>query len=88
MTLHKKDAKTNPTGGDKVPRDWVETAAYFHWEKRGRPHGDPWADWMDAEREIRDWLEATGALKPSPPPSTPSAPPAAKKVAPKKYKFS
>ena len=28
------------------PEDARRVAAYFHWEKRGRPHGDEWTDWF------------------------------------------
>jgi hypothetical protein len=80
MAIPKKVEKIGPSNGARVPQDWVETAAYFHWEKRGRPHGDAWSDWLEAEEEIREWLEATGALKHV-------EPPAARKAAPKKTKF-
>jgi hypothetical protein len=88
MANEKKVEKITPSGKNRVPTDWVETAAYFHWEKRGRPHGDAWADWLEAEHEIREWLEATGALKPSSPTPAPAPTPPAKKIAPKKFKLS
>jgi len=65
-------AKKDDSPGKKdapIPKDWVETAAYFHWEKRGKPHGEPWVDWMEAEKEIVAWLEASGALPPAKKPS-------------------
>ena len=67
-----KVEKVEPSNGAGVPQEWVETAAYFHWEKRGKPLHDPWGD----------WLEATGAL----PPASGPAPVPAKKAAPKKAK--
>jgi hypothetical protein len=48
--------------GSRPPQDWIETAAYFRWENRGRPHGDEWADWIEAEREVVEWMEASGIL--------------------------
>ncbi|GEM_PF-1870921 len=77
-----KVEKVEPSNGAGVPQEWVETAAYFHWEKRGKPLHDPWGDWLEAEKEVRDWLEATGAL----PPASGPAPVPVKKAAPKKAK--
>lgn len=31
----------------------VQKRAYELYEKRGRAHGDDWADWNEAERQIK-----------------------------------
>jgi hypothetical protein len=47
-----------------VPVEFVQKAAYFHWEKRGKPNGDEWYDWLEAEKEIKEWMTASGLLPP------------------------
>ena len=32
----------------------LEKAAYFHWQARGCPVGDPMTDWLEAEKELND----------------------------------
>jgi hypothetical protein len=49
-----KISKTNPS---HIPLELVQSAAYFRWEKRGRPHGDPLTDWLHAEREVAERLK-------------------------------
>jgi len=60
----KKD--TPPTDGkpdsEALPTETVQMAAYYHWEKRGKPIGDEWYDWLEAEKEIKDWMRASGML--------------------------
>jgi hypothetical protein len=34
-------------------RGEVEKAAYYRWLNRGRPTGDDWTDWLQAERELK-----------------------------------
>jgi hypothetical protein len=48
-----------------LPTEFVEKAAYYHWEKRGKPAGDEWYDWLEAEKEIKEWMSASGLLPPS-----------------------
>jgi hypothetical protein len=48
-----------------LPTEFVEKAAYYHWEKRGKPTGDEWYDWLEAEKEIKEWMSASGLLPPS-----------------------
>jgi len=40
--------------------DVVQTLAYQHWEKRGRPLGSPEIDWFAAEKTVRSQLLASG----------------------------
>jgi hypothetical protein len=80
MTNDKKVEKTSASGHTHIPKDWIETAAYFHWIKQGRPHGEHFSHWLEAENEVREWLEASGALKSKTPPQT------AKKNTPHKSK--
>jgi|GEM_PF-2719135 hypothetical protein len=40
----------------RIPREWLEKAAYYHWVKRGRPHGSSWTDWLEAEKELKGRL--------------------------------
>jgi hypothetical protein len=47
-----------------IPTEFIEKAAYFNWERRGRPHGDSWYDWLEAEKEIKEWMRASGILPP------------------------
>jgi|BarGraIncu00222A_1022003.scaffolds.fasta_scaffold378997_1 hypothetical protein len=62
--------KENPTSTNvktesaPVPTEFVEKAAYYHWEKRGKPAGDEWYDWLEAEKEIKEWMSASGLLPP------------------------
>jgi len=35
-------------------RERVEKLARELWEKRGRPEGDPEADWVEAEKQVRE----------------------------------
>lgn len=59
-----------PTHDPRIPHDWIEKAAYYRWEKKGRPHGNHWADWLEAEQELH------GKAKPAQPPEASSeAPP-------------
>jgi hypothetical protein len=30
----------------------IAETAYYLWEKRGRPHGSDWADWIEAEKIV------------------------------------
>lgn len=30
----------------------VAELAYRYWKERGSPHGDDWADWLDAEEDL------------------------------------
>jgi hypothetical protein len=32
--------------------DEIEKLAYQFWEKRGRPDGSPWFDWLQAEQQL------------------------------------
>jgi hypothetical protein len=36
----------------EIPRDSLEVAAYYHWQSRGCPAGDPLADWLEAEKQL------------------------------------
>ena len=49
---------------EAVPVEFVEKAAYYHWERRGKPTGDAWYDWLEAEKEIKEWMVASGILPP------------------------
>ena len=40
----------------------IQGAAFLRWEHRGRGHGDDWADWFAAEKEVRDAERALLAL--------------------------
>jgi hypothetical protein len=71
MAKEKKDTPSEheePRAG--IPNDFIEKAAYYHWEQRGRPQGDEWYDWLEAEKEIKEWMVASGIL----PPKTKKAP--------------
>lgn len=41
-------------------RERVERLARELWEQRGRPEGDPDADWIEAERQVREQDRAIG----------------------------
>lgn len=63
----KKDTpipKVEPQQPAAVPPEFIEKAAYYHWEKRGKPSGDEWYDWLEAEKEIKEWMSASGLLPP------------------------
>lgn len=30
----------------------IAELAYRYWKERGSPHGDDWADWLDAEEDL------------------------------------
>lgn len=63
----KKDTptpKTEPQESVVIPDEFVQKAAYYHWERRGKPHGDEWYDWLEAEKEIKEWMAASGLLPP------------------------
>jgi hypothetical protein len=66
MARVKKDTPTpnDEPKSDELPVEFVEKAAYFHWEKRGKPNGDEWYDWLEAEKEIKEWMHASGILPP------------------------
>ena len=51
------------------PRD-VSERAYALWERRGRPDGDPQADWFEAETQLRRELD--DVRMPAPGPEQPS----------------
>ncbi len=68
MPEEKKVERITSTHGPRVPRDWVETAAYYHWEKNGRPHGNDFSDWLRAEAEILESLDAARKKDSEPPP--------------------
>jgi hypothetical protein len=55
----------------RIPHDWIEKAAYFNWERNGRPHGNHWADWLAAENDLRETIRST----PKPPASDQTVPP-------------
>lgn len=40
-------------GGETAPKEYLEVAAYYHWQARGCPWGDPLTDWAAAEKEWR-----------------------------------
>jgi DUF2934 family protein len=40
-------------GGAVPSADAIARRAYELYERRGRSHGSDWADWLDAERELR-----------------------------------
>ena len=69
MAYPKKDTPSNNGKHVSVelPSDLVQTAAYYHWEKRGKPAGDEWYDWLEAEKEIKEWMGASGILPPKKP---------------------
>jgi hypothetical protein len=58
------------TTDPRIPKDWIETAAYFQWEREGRPHGESWAHWLEAEKKLMEKLPK--APKPPVPEETPS----------------
>ena len=35
----------------EIPKGYLELAAYYHWQARGCPMGDPLTYWLAAERE-------------------------------------
>lgn len=51
-------AKTKAVRGEKpagemASKEYLEIAAYYHWQVRGCPWGDPLTDWLAAEQELR-----------------------------------
>jgi hypothetical protein len=38
----------------KVPQEKISQRAYEKWVQRGRPHGDGVADWLEAEKEVKE----------------------------------
>ena len=46
---------SNVSGFDYV-KGTVNLGAYFSWLDRGKPHGDDWADWFAAEKDIQGLL--------------------------------
>ena len=32
--------------------DEIQAEAYFHWQKRGSPHGSAWIDWFTAQEKL------------------------------------
>ena len=58
--------RTKKSGGsapDGIPSESVQVAAYYLWEKRGRPVGDDWTDWLEAEKKTNDWVSPAGILR-------------------------
>jgi hypothetical protein len=55
----------------RIPQDWIEKAAYYKWERNGRSHGNHWADWLAAEKELQEKIRTT----PKPPASDETVPP-------------
>jgi hypothetical protein len=46
-------------------RQAIERQAYFNWIERGCVHGDPAADWLRAEEEVRQrYLRSTASTRP------------------------
>lgn len=41
-----------------TPHAWIEIVAYERWEARGRSHGGDFDDWLEAESEIAEALDA------------------------------
>lgn len=41
--------------GETTSKDYLEVAAYYRWQARGCPWGDPLTDWLEAEKEWRFW---------------------------------
>ena len=66
-----KISKINPS---HIPLELVQSAAYFRWEERGRPHGDPLTDWLHAEREVAEKLKHPQAPPTSQPPESKDEP--------------
>jgi hypothetical protein len=52
----------------RIPHNWIEQAAYYHWEKKGRPHGNSHEHWLEAEKELREKLSVEPK---TPPPDEP-----------------
>lgn len=51
---------------DMITTEQIRKAAYYLWQARGCPHGEPERDWWEAEALLRDPLSTTG--KPLQPP--------------------
>lgn len=46
---------------DEERHQMIQFAAYMKAEKRGFQHGDPMADWVEAEHEVDAWLKSQNA---------------------------
>ena len=66
MARLKKDTPTTNkktvSESEAISPETVQMAAYYHWEKRGKPIGDEWYDWLEAEKEIKELMGASGIL--------------------------
>ncbi|MBI3863024.1 MAG: DUF2934 domain-containing protein [Planctomycetia bacterium] len=49
-----RTASPKPVEKIEVPREFIELLAYEKFERRGRVHGEDIADWLGAERELRE----------------------------------
>jgi len=65
----KKVEKISPARKAVISKDWIETAAYFRWENRGRLHGNHHDDWLNAEKVVFEQLGVAGPLGSDPQPS-------------------
>jgi hypothetical protein len=44
-----KEASAKPK--KEIPKQYLEVAAYYHWQQRGCPLNDDLADWLAVEKE-------------------------------------
>ena len=52
-----KKHRLKTEGNHGVPKDYLQKAAYYHWEARGCPLDDPLTDWIAVEKEWHSFLE-------------------------------
>jgi hypothetical protein len=52
-------------GKPVISERWIAQAAYYMWEKEGRPHGRDLDHWLHAESEIRRLTEASSIRPPA-----------------------
>jgi hypothetical protein len=53
MAIKKKEKEVAPKGKKELTQEELEMAAYYKWLERGCPHGDPMADWIEAEKHLK-----------------------------------
>lgn len=57
MVVLKERKRHFKEGKNEFPMDYLQKAAYYHWEARGCPQDDPLTDWLVVEKEWRSFLE-------------------------------
>lgn len=59
-TLGRVQIRRHTPAAPPSPSDRIRQRAYLLWEARGRPFGDDWADWFQAEKEVGGDVDNTG----------------------------